>query len=299
MRKSGDHLRVTAQLINSRDGTHLLSQTYDRDLSDVLKMQDEIAAALVRVLQIEVSDEVIGSRPAVAQYGSLHFVSARAACQRSVRPAGYRAGRQRLSAGARSRPVVCSGRSGARQRVLRSRAVRIYAAERRVSRRPAPRQSLALKLDPKLAATHALLGNIYIAYDWDWAAAEREFRLALAGAPNDAYVLFIAAVQAQIMGRWDDALKLINASLAQDPLNPSSYLVLNYIQIRRGRLAEAEAAIRRTLEISPTFASAHYGLGLVLLARGDPQAALTEMLKEGDDGARLGGLRDRLFRTWP
>ncbi len=55
VRKSGDHLRVTAQLIDSRDGTHLWSQTYDRDLSDVLKMQDEIAIALVRALQIEVS----------------------------------------------------------------------------------------------------------------------------------------------------------------------------------------------------------------------------------------------------
>jgi TolB-like protein len=55
VRKSGDRLRVTAQLINSKDGAHLWSQTYDRDLSDVLKMQDEIAASLVRALQIEVS----------------------------------------------------------------------------------------------------------------------------------------------------------------------------------------------------------------------------------------------------
>jgi TolB-like protein len=53
VRKSGDRLRVTAQLIDSRDGAHLFSQTYDRDLSDVLKMQDEIAASLVRALQID------------------------------------------------------------------------------------------------------------------------------------------------------------------------------------------------------------------------------------------------------
>ena len=65
VRKSGDHLRVTAQLINSRDGTHLFSQTYDRDLSDVLKVQDEIALALVRALQIEVDQTGIDSRPAL------------------------------------------------------------------------------------------------------------------------------------------------------------------------------------------------------------------------------------------
>ena len=61
-------VRVTAQLINSRDGTHLFSQTYDRDFSDVLKMQDEIAIALVRALQIEVSSEAAGFPADIAQY---------------------------------------------------------------------------------------------------------------------------------------------------------------------------------------------------------------------------------------
>jgi tetratricopeptide (TPR) repeat protein len=60
-------------------------------------------------------------------------------------------------------------------------------------------------------------------------------------------------------------------------------------RLEGGRLAEAQAAIHRTLEISPTFAYAHYCLGLVLLARGQPEAALAEMLKEGDDGTRLAG----------
>src|SRR5271169_3941336 len=65
VRKSGDRLRITAQLINCRDGTHLLSQTYDRDLNDVLKMQDEIATNLVRALQIEVGAAYVSSRPAL------------------------------------------------------------------------------------------------------------------------------------------------------------------------------------------------------------------------------------------
>jgi TolB-like protein len=65
VRKSGDRLRVTAQLIDSRDGSHLFSQTYDRDLSDTLKMQDEIAIALVRALQIEVRPGEIALRPAL------------------------------------------------------------------------------------------------------------------------------------------------------------------------------------------------------------------------------------------
>jgi len=149
--------------------------------------------------------------------------------------------------------------------------------------------------DPALAATHALLGNLYIAYDWDWPAAGREIGLALTAAPNDAYVLFIAAVQSQVMGRLDDALRLIGASLAEDPLNPSSYLVLHLIQIRRGRLAEAEAAIRRTLEISPTFSKAHYFLGVAQLLRGQTEMALAEITKETDEGSHLSGLAIAYF----
>jgi tetratricopeptide (TPR) repeat protein len=107
--------------------------------------------------------------------------------------------------------------------------------------------------------------------------------------------LFIAAIQSQVTGRWDHALKLIDASLAQDPLNPSSYLILHLVQIRRGRLAEAEAAIRRTLEISPTFSKAHYFLGVAQLLRGQPESALAEIMKETDEGSRLPGLAIAYF----
>ena len=288
VRKAGDRLRVTAQLINSRDNTHLFSQTYDRDFTDILKMQDEIAASLVRVLQVEVSDAVIASRPTLqnTQAYSLYlrglhakdrfdeqgFEQAVSDFQQSLDLDPSFA----ATAGGLANAYFLLGQFGFMPPSVAFEKAR-GAAE------------LAIKLDSKLAATHALMGNIYIAYDWDWVAASREIRLALENSPNDADVLFIAAVQAQIVGRFDDALKLINASLAQDPLNPSSYLILNYVQIRRDRLAEAEAALRRALEISPTFTFAHYGLGLVLLARGQPEAALAEMMKEGDDGTRLAG----------
>ena len=71
---------------------------------------------------------------------------------------------------------------------------------------------LALKLDPTVAGPHALLGNIDGVYDWDWPAAEREIKLALAGAPNDTCVLNVAAQVSLAVGRWDDALKLLNRS---------------------------------------------------------------------------------------
>ena len=92
------------------------------------------------------------------------------------------------------------------------------------------------------------------------------------------------------LGRWDDALRQVKAALAQDPINPFAVLVLEGIQESRGHLPEAEAAMRRALDIRPTFGYGHYNLGLVLLERGDRDAALLEMQQETNDVGKQEGL---------
>jgi TolB-like protein len=288
VRKSGDRLRITAQLIDSRDGAHLFSQTYDRDLSDVLKMQDEIAAALVRALQIEVRARDIGSRAVLRNTEAYTlYLQGLHALNRSDQegmeqaigdfervleldpsfaPAELWRGDAYSTLGAYGFMPPAIAFEKARQ-----------AAER------------ALELDPNLAIAHVLLGDIHRLYDWDWAAAGREIRQARALAPNDSEVLLASAVLPQNLGRWDEALAQVNASLAQDPLNPRGYNTLGATQLRRGRLEEAEEAQRRALAINPTGTGGHYFLGLVLLARREREAALAEMLKEKDDEMRLGG----------
>jgi TolB-like protein len=288
VRKSGDRLRVTAQLINSRDGAQLFSQTYDRDLTDILKMQDEIALALVRALQIEVSGEAIVSRPALrnteaytAYLKGLHAFD-------RVDQQGFEQAAGDFQQALDLDPSFAAAASmvSASNFILGQFGFMPPAAAFERARQAAQH---ALELDPNLAGAHAQLAEVYRAADRDWQAADREVRLARALAPNDPDVLFISAVQAENLGRWDDALRFVNASLARDPLNASAYMVLNHVQLGRDRLEEAEAAIRRTLEINPLFTRAHYFLGCVLLARGEPQAALAEMLKEKQDRTRLSG----------
>jgi TolB-like protein/thioredoxin-like negative regulator of GroEL len=288
VRKSGDRLRVTAQLIDSRSGTHLFSQSYDRDLNDVLKMQDEIAASLVRALQIEVNASGMVSRAALRSTEAYTlYLQGLHALDRFDQPGAEQAANyfQRAldldpsfaaSADALASAYFVLGQWGFLPPAVAFEKGRDAA-------------NLALTLDPSLATAHAQLNRIHRAYDWDWPAADREIKLALANSPNDPFILFMAAVQSLTMGRWDEALKQVNTTLAQDPLNPTIYFILGWIQMRRDRLPEAEAATRRTLEISPTFSRAHFYLGRVLLARNQPQAALAEMQKEGDDATRLGG----------
>jgi TolB-like protein len=279
VRKSGDRLRVTAQLINSRDGTHLWSETYDRDLSDVLKMQDEIAASLVRALQIEVSVRDIASRSA------LHNTEAYTLYLQGLH-AGESLDQQGLEDALSDfqRALNLDSSFAAAAGEVASMYFLLGACEK--ARGAA---ADAIKLDPKLGIAHGFLSEVYRGCDLDWAAANREVGLARTLSPNDVTVLFFSAVLSENMGRWDDALRFINASLARDPLNPNAYAMLSLIQYGRGRLEEAEAAIRRTLEISPTNALGRFWLGNVLLTRSQPDAALNEMLKVKDEAYRLSG----------
>jgi TolB-like protein/Tfp pilus assembly protein PilF len=288
VRKSGDRLRVTAQLIDSRNGTHLFSQNYDRVLSDVLKMQDEIADTLVRALQIEMSSDGIASRPALRNTDAYTlYLQGQHAFDRFDQQ-GFEQAASYFQQALDLDPslAIAASKLAAAYMVLGEWGFMPPAVAFEPARRA---EELALKLDHNLADAHAGLGRIHGVYDWDWSAADRELKLAQALAPNDARILFVGALQSLSTGHWDEALKLVNASLTQDPLNPSGYFVLYQVQLRRGRSAEAEAAIRRTLAISPTFSRAHFYLGRVLLAHNQPEAALTEMQKEGDDATRLGG----------
>jgi adenylate cyclase len=288
VRKSGERLRVTAQLINSLDGTHLWSETYDRDLSDVLKMQDEIAIALVRALQIEVSGEGIGSRPALrnTEAYTLYLQGLHAAD--SFDQQGLEQAADYFQRAIERDPSFAAAEVS---------LARVYAALGVYGFMPRPvalenarlADERAVKLDPNLAIAHAGLGEIHRAYDWDWAAADRELKLALSLAPNDGDVLFLGAIQSLSAGRLDEALRRVSAASAKSPLSPEPYNILNIIQVRRGRLAEAEAAGRRALELRPTFAGGHYFVAIAHLVGGEPQAALMEAMKETQDAARLGG----------
>ncbi len=287
VRKSGNRLRVTAQLINSKDGTHLWSQTYDRDLSDVFKMQDEIAMAVVRALQVEVIGFVIASRPALRNTEAYtHYLQGFHSFGRFDQQGLEQAlGDFQRSLELDASFAPAAHMLGASYALLGSWG---FMAPTLALGRALDAQEHALKLDPTLAIAHAVLGLVYCA-DWDWPAADRAFEQALALGPRDAVVLFLAADEYRIMGRWDEALKLVNRSLVLDPLSPYGNFVLARIQVRRGRLQEAEDAARRALASGPAFAFAHSYLSEVLLARGEAEPALTAMLHEEDGARRLGG----------
>ena len=289
VRKSADRLRVTAQLIDSRDGTHLMSQGYDRDIGDVLKTQDEIAASLVRALQFDVGADSIVLRPVTRNSEAYALYLQGMHAYERYDQKGFEQAENDMKRALELDPSMACAAAGL---ALMYDSLGEWGFLPPAAAFPQARQAAqhALELDPNNALGHVVLVNIHDIYDWDWLAAEREQRQVFAIAPNDPVVSALAGRHLITIGRWDDALKMLNAALAQDPLNPPVSLMLNWVQVRRGRLIEAEAAARRTLEISPTYTAAHYYLAIALLARGQRDAALAEAQLETDDATRLVGL---------
>jgi TolB-like protein/DNA-binding winged helix-turn-helix (wHTH) protein len=283
VRKSGDRVRVTAQLIDSRNGTPRWSQTYDRDFSEVLKLQDEIATKVVREVEADTFFSEIASRKTLRNPEAYTvFLQG----MDSADPEQQLSDFQRAldldpsfagAASALASSYLFLGQSGL-----------LPASEAFEKARQAAEH--ALELDPNQSDAHQVLGDIHLDYDWDWPAVEREYKLArtlafqgLGSTQGDSSQLSLT------LGHWDDAAKIANKSVADDPLDPQSYLWLGVVELRRGRLPEAEAAMRRNLELGPDFRFSHYILAVVLLARGEPQAAAAESLKEPIDGYRLVG----------
>ena len=148
----------------------------------------------------------------------------------------------------------------------------------------------ALALDPQLADAHLAMGQIHMAYDWDWAAADASFRRALDLEPGSAAALAYASNQAAAFGRRSEAIDLGNKAIARDPLRPHAYFILGYVLLAANRDAEGEVAFRKALELDPDGPDWHYALGLTLLLQGKTDAALQEMMQETDESGRLMGL---------
>ena len=148
----------------------------------------------------------------------------------------------------------------------------------------------ALKLDSNSARAHAVLVDVYLEHDWNWSAAQRESKTAVALAPHDPFVLQLAQAERFAVGQWSEALRFLDAAITADPLDANLHSNLGALYLRLGRLFEAESAARRVLEISPTYSWGHTYLGYALLIEGKATEALAEMQKEREPGAQVLGL---------
>lgn len=289
VRKSGEQVRITAQLINTRTGAHEWSETYDRHIGDVLKLQDAIAASVVRELQLTVSSADLYSASTLKNSDAYDLIlRGRYAFDRWNKEGVDEAATLFQQALERDPTSAEAAAELAKTYVMEVIVGSLLPADGFEKARSAATNALAL--DPKNALAHVAMNWIHVNYDWDWAGAERELQQAATLAPGNADVLKGEAELSATLGRWDDALRQIKSAIAQDPLETANNQVLMSIQLFRGHLPEAEAAARRVLDVRPDSASGHLYLGYVLLERNERDAALAEMQQETTDDGKLQGL---------
>jgi len=145
----------------------------------------------------------------------------------------------------------------------------------------------ALKLSPDLANAHAILSYVNRTYDWDWPAAEMEWRRALALEPKNPGALGFSGYLYATLGRWNDADRQMRLALAIDPLSSFRYEGLGIELYSAGRYGEADAAFRKMIDLAPGFLGGHFYLAKALLAEGQAQSALTIAQQEANEESRL------------
>jgi TolB-like protein len=290
VRRSDNHVRVTAQLVNTSDGVQRWAQTYDREVSDVLKVQDDIALGLVRALQLEVAPAVFGAShpapPTADAYDSyLRGKHARDRIDQRGLEEALADFRHTLQLEPSFSPAVEAVAS-----TLYYMANATYLPAESGFNQARDAAEAALKLDLRSSDAHAVICIVNTVFDWDWSAAAHECAIAAKISPNKPFVLLAAAIQHMALGEFTNAAYSIQAAIANDPLDPVLHNTAGLIYVRAGRFTEAEAAVRRSLQISPTSAFNHLLLGIALLMQGKATEALTEMQQERGPGGRELGL---------
>jgi adenylate cyclase len=288
VRRSGERIRVTAQLIRADNGYHLWSKTYDRVDKDVFEVQDEIASAVVSALKAQlIPTQPLASRhrtdssEAYTEYLLGNQLRARDTPESNRRALDayrravaldpqYAAAYAGISDAEWRVADMDTGESAAYQRSLE-------AAER------------AISLAPNSADGYWARGALRMSYDYDWTDAEADLRRALELDPNDVraqldYGFLLAAI-----GRTGEALDVMRKSVALDPLSTAAWFHLALLQIDVGQLPEARETASRLEAVNPEGWHTRSVVGHLALAEGRAADALTEFRKDDSGVQKLIG----------
>jgi TolB-like protein/Tfp pilus assembly protein PilF len=288
VRKSGNELRITAQLIEVVTDTHLWSQTYDRKLENIFAIQDEIAAAVVDALQITLLGEnpkAVETNPeAYALYlQGRHFSNQGTAESHKQAETLLK---QALAIDSGFAPAWTN--LGNVYRIgANALGVRPFEEGNELARDAIQK---ALAIDPQYGPAYAALAMIEIEYDWDFTAAAQHVQQALALNPGDASILNTAGNLNRYLGRLDEAIDLYRQAVALDPVSYTGHLFLGGSYYVARRLDEAAEILRLAISLNPGGNFGHVLLGNVLLRQGDAPSALAAMEQETSDGFRLTGI---------
>lgn len=277
VRKAGNQIRITAQLIEARSDSHLWSETYDRTLDDIFAIQDEISASVVSQLEIKLLGEAPHLRETNPEAYALYLRARHLHAQGS--PETYRQANDMFKQAVALDPEFASAwDSLANNYMTLANSSLLQADEGYPLARAAAEKALAIDPDHALALSH--LGWIAMTHDNDPTQAASYLERALQLAPGNSDIISNAASLLFFLGRYQESIALNEYANARDPVNPVGFSNIGYLYMVVGRLEDAVAAYEEVRRLSPAYLGNYYYMGTALLLMGKPEAALAAMQKE-------------------
>ena len=281
VRKAGDQIRVTAQLIKADDGFHVWSETFDRNLDDIFVVQDEIAAAVVRGLKVTLLGELPEQRRTDPEVYTLYLqgiylnnLGGKENSQRAV---------QALKQALAIDPEYAPAWSILSYSISR---LEFFGGLPRDEAIALAMQALdnALEIDDQLASAWASMAWMKRTVFWDWQGARAALEKALQLEPNNAGVISTAASIASTFGELDKSIELFERNVESNPLSLSTLTALGNRYLAVGRHVEARTLFERVLALNPEYPGTRVQIARTYLNEGRPEEALAQLtgLPDGD-----------------
>ena len=279
IRRAGARVRITAQLIQTTDMTHLWAESYDRDVSDVLAIQSEVAMRIARSLPLALkrpqADRV---QPGAASFPAYELCLRGKFFREQATEEGARKAIEYFQRALAIDPSYARAHSGLADcyRLLGAPGWEVEQPADLLRKAKAGAER-ALQLDPQSSEAHAVLSMVKLDYEWDLAGSEREVLEAIRLNPSSVQAHQYYSSTLTTMGRMEEATREAHRAMELDPLSAIAGATLGIRYWYDGRLDEAIVEFNKTLESNPEFGVAHWGLAQCYRQRGDTARELSEL----------------------
>ena len=271
----GSRVRITARLIHSETGQHLWSARYERELSDVLALQSEIARTIageLRVTLTPLEKARLTDSPAVDPEANEATLKGFFYCGKST-PEGLDTGIEFSERAIEKAPHYALAYSSLAY-CYNNLTYFTDHPPAEVFPKAKAAATQALKLDDTLADAHVQLAFAIDSYDWDWAGAETEYRRAIELNPSSSFARRVYGLFLVTMGRYDEGIAEARRAQDLDPLSLGTRTNVGLVLYFARRHDEATAHLLETIEMEPNYWFAHFLLGMVYTTKGMYQEAI-------------------------
>jgi serine/threonine-protein kinase len=285
--RSGDRVRITAQLIDARADKHLWSQTFERKSGDVLALQAELASAIANAINVQLTpgeQSRLASAPSIDPAAHDAYLRGRFFFNRPSDENLQKAVAQ-FDAAVKLSPAFAPAYSGLSDAYTWAAYNEGFISARDARPRAKETAEQAVQLDSMSAEAHTSLGVYMAWFDHDWAGGERELRRAIVLNPSYAYAHDQLNQLLGIVGRFDEAIAEGQRAIALDPLSPSILEDLATTVLYAGKAAMAHELARKAADLDPTFFFPPATEGILALQSGDYRVAIAQFERSRTLGA--------------